>query len=97
MGLDMLFHVESLDEPPRKGRSIKICLGIYTSSFYLHVTVGALVRFFSGVDLPVPVESAWISQQFATLLTLDCSLAIGTNHISSSKTKIRQLSLGNVE
>ena len=38
-----------------------------------------LVRFVSGVDLPVPVETAGVGQQLAALLALDTGLAVGSD------------------
>ena len=58
------------------------------NNIILLVTVRTLVRFLSSVDLPVSVQTAGICQQFTTLFTLDCCLAIGSNHVSSGKTKL---------
>ena len=51
------------------------------------VTIWAFVWLIPSVDLSVPVETAWISQCFAALLTLNSRLSVGTN-FSSSKIKL---------
>ena len=65
-----------------------IFLYVIVSLYESSLTVWTLVRFLSSVDLPVSVQTAGISQQFTTLFTLDCCLAIGSNHVSSGKTKL---------
>ena len=46
---------------------------------YLLLAEGAFVRLFPGVDLPVSVEAAGVSQHLATLLTLDHGLPSGAD------------------
>ena len=68
MSFNVLLHVVSLNKSSTKILLMKLLMKMKKS---LPGTVWTFVRFVSSVDLPVSVETAGVSQQLPTLLTLD--------------------------
>ena len=82
MSLDVLLHIVSLYKPPgtRQARLTADLLQILC----LPLTVGTFVWFVAAVDLPVPVETAGISQLLPTNLALDSWFPVSPDLPSST-------------
>ena len=61
------------------------------------VTVGTLVWLLSGVDLPVPVETAGVGQELSALLALHGRFPIWTDHVGPEERIVRNLIMTGVE
>ena len=83
MSLDVLLHIVSLNKPPGT-RQTDISPVVQVRDHNSPLTVRTLVWFVSAVDLPVPVETAGISQLLPTNLALDSWFAVGPNLTGST-------------
>ena len=77
VSLDVLLHIVSLNKPPGT-REAHLTVDLL-QILCLPLTVGTLVWFVSAVDLPVPVETAGISQLLPAHLALDGWFTVGPN------------------
>ena len=79
MCLDVLLHIVSLNKPPGRRQTDLTVEVDLIMILPLPLTVGTFMWFVATVDLPVPVETAGISQLLPTNLALDRRFTVGPN------------------